>query len=186
MDLNNIVKNFDRVSAIMDRTIAEKRNASGESANRNVINESSTLPTANTSLDSDYGSFDESTHPNMPKAILESFKQNPIEIGEMKSSLDNRLEEMTRNVDINYLDKKPSNRNSRNVNESPYPQSSSIDYSLINTMIKQAVEDALEKRFGGIEDISILRIDKSDIQFVTNNGTVFKGKMKKVGNLNEK
>ena len=53
-------------------------------------------------------------------------------------------------------------------------------------MIKQAVEDALEKRFGDIEDISILRIDKSDIQFVTNNGTVFKGKMKKVGNLNEK
>ena len=87
---------------------------------------------------------------------------------------------------MNYLDKKTSNRNSRNINENSYPQSSSIDYSLINTMIKQAVEDALEKRFGGIEDISILRIDKSDIQFVTNNGTVFKGKMKKVGNLNEK
>lgn len=69
----------------------------------------------------------------------------------------------------------------------PSVQNANISYELINIMIKNAVAEEFNqlKKFLASEGSNKLMIKVgSDIQFVTNTGSVYKGKLSKVGNIN--
>lgn len=125
----------------------------------------------------------------VPKAILESFKSNPINTNNMSSTnsiLDTIGVPITTN--IQEQKKKPI------IQEQQIVSSQSIDYSLIKTIVEDCVKKSMssmkksllnEGVLNSENNLALMRIGES-FRFVTKNGDIFEAKLKKIGNVNDK
>ena len=137
--------------------------------------------------------FDKS---NMPKAILESFKKNPgmVQERQMPASV---LDEFGLG---NLKQFKSEGKNTTPVNESTHQtaQSAQVDYSLLRTIINEAVQEnvkkyisALSKKLmsesvgGASNTVQAVKIGEK-FSFITENGDVYEATLKYKTNINEK
>ena len=128
-------------------------------------------------------------HRNMPKAILESFKQNP---GKEAST------SVLGGLDISqFQQQKPIVQENKANQQQAVPQIGGIDYSLLKTIINEAVQEnvkrymsAMSKKLisegiGKGDAIQAIKIGKK-LSIITENGDIYTSSLQKVGNVKDR
>lgn len=133
----------------------------------------------------------------LPSAILEAFKENPIDTSVLEKN-------MGMESDKSVLDlfnvPNPPKKQKQVIRETPIPQQTvsqqpaMVDYSLIRTIVEESVKkyvSALKKsvlnenKQQNSDNLVLMKIGES-FKFVTSNGDIFEAKLVKKGNVNEK
>jgi hypothetical protein len=128
----------------------------------------------------------------MPKKILESFQQNPGTSTQMPTSV----------LDGLGLESLQEMRNEPTVKEQQiqYTGGSNIDYSLLRTIINEAVQENVKKYMSALskkllsegvtinsnsgDTIQAIKLGKR-LSIITSDGTIYEAEMKKKCNINE-
>lgn len=143
-----------------------------------------------------------SSESKLPSAILESFRNNPIDEsalytsmgGGSDDSLDFLMEGINREVPRTV--EKPTQEVRNIINESMHPQqpmSQGIDYPMIRTIVEDIVRKyatSLNKKIisegkQSTNEINTIALGKT-FKFLSNDGTIYECTMKKVGNIKNK
>ena len=129
-------------------------------------------------------------HRNMPKAILESFRQNP---GKEAST------SVLGNIDISqFQQQKTTVQENKTNQQQTSTQIGGIDYSLLKTIINEAVQENVKKYISalskklisegikGKEDvIQAIKIGKK-LSIITENGDIYTSSLQKAGNVKDR
>lgn len=144
----------------------------------------------------------------MPSEIYESMIGNPIDTGQEGLSVLDRYmpniqtqtpqqnrrvitedyddgEKYMPTVDEIFRQKRPQYTPQQQYAQPQPQQNSPIDYSIIRMMIKEAVAEEFSKLQKTMTNSMIIKLGK-EMQLVDSSGNVFKGDLRKVGNLNKK
>ena len=165
--------------------------------NEPFIPELSTIPSKN-SIEygaRTYNNAVESSNLNtkMPKAILESLMSNPI------NSVQGNLSDLDALITNNpNIIQSPSTYSQHSIKTADAPkfsnyinennqqmQTSQVDYSLIKMIVKECVNEALEKYMKDSDSVNFIKLG-DNIKFLTKNGSLYEGKLNYKGNVKEK
>jgi hypothetical protein len=129
---------------------------------------------------------------NVPLAIREAFKNNPIDESQLLMGT------MSGGGDLSFLNDNvvaPARKNPITENVQQYqPQTnpSSVDYPMIRTIVEEVVKRyavSLNKRINegkeNVSEISTISLGKT-FKFLDSKGNIYECVMKKVGNINNK
>jgi hypothetical protein len=129
---------------------------------------------------------------NVPLAIREAFKNNPIDESQLLMST------MGSGGDLSFLNEGVTPTRTAPIMENVQPQiqtvSAGIDYPMIRTIVEEVVKRyavSLNKRIneskGGndVNEINTISLGKS-FKFLAKNGDLYECTMKKIGNINDK
>lgn len=177
-----------RAKAIIDRDIRGELDEYAKNVNATMINE------GELSFDvPQYASTQTQNVPKnskLPKAILESFSNNPIEIPEYNGSI---LDDI--GVPYEQQPTKKTIARQQVIREStPNVTTANVDYSLIKTIVEDCVKRGMaslkksmitENTSNTNNQLALLKIGES-FKFVTSNGDIYEAKLIKKGNVNEK
>ena len=132
-------------------------------------------------------------HRHMPKAVLESFRQNPGKEASIS---------VLGGLDISQFQKQQPQKNvvqEQMVQQHPaMAQVGGIDYSLIKTIINEAVQENVKKYMSALSkklisegvggkgnEIQAIKIGKK-LSIITENGDIYSSSLQKVGNVRDK
>ena len=132
-------------------------------------------------------------HRHMPKAVLESFRQNPGKEASIS---------VLGGLDISQFQKQQSQKNVVQEHmvqqQQAMTQVGGVDYSLLKTIINEAVQEnvkkymsALSKKliFEGVggkgNEIQAIKIGKK-LSIITENGDIYSSSLQKMGNVRDK
>ena len=132
-------------------------------------------------------------HRHMPKAVLESFRQNPGKEASIS---------VVGGLDISQFQKQQSQKNV--VQEQMVQQQQAItqvggvDYSLLKTIINEAVKENVKKYMSALSkklisegvsgkgnEIQAIKIGKK-LSIITENGDIYSSSLQKMGNVRDK
>ena len=132
-------------------------------------------------------------HRHMPKAVLESFRQNPGKEASIS---------VLGGLDISQFQKQQSQKNV--VQEQMVQQQQAItqvggvDYSLLKTIINEAVQENVKKYMSALSkklisegvsgkgnEIQAIKIGKK-LSIITENGDIYSSSLQKMGNVRDK
>lgn len=196
IDKNKFQEIQRRAKEIIDRDIRGELDAYAKNVKANVLNEgelSFDVQSTTTQPTQQYAPQPTRIPSNskLPKAILESFATNQIDIPQYTGSVLDDLgvpyEENTQNV------RQVPNERKMVVKENKQPIASNIDYSLIKTIVEDCVKKgmaALKKSMltentNNGNQLALMKIGDG-FKFVASNGDIYEAKLIKKGNVNER
>ena len=198
--LNKLVQNRDTIRKIMAMDSNGKMDTMLENA----------VKTGNVSFSQDGVNYNGSSNYNddgrvvvneeimknsrMPKKILESFQQNPGTSTKMPTSILDGLE-------LKSLDEMRNESSNNNITMNPMTQTGGnvIDYSLLRTIINEAVQENVKKYMSALskkllsegvnlnnpsDTIQAVKLGKK-FSFITENGDVYEATLAYKTNINE-
>lgn len=132
-------------------------------------------------------------HRHMPKAVLESFRQNPGKEASIS---------VLGGLDISQFQKQQSQKNvvqEQMVQQQPaMTQIGGVDYSLLKTIINEAVQENVKKYMSALSkklisegvggkgnEIQAIKIGKK-LSIITENGDIYSSSLQKIGNVRDK
>ena len=132
-------------------------------------------------------------HRHMPKAVLESFRQNPGKEASIS---------VLGGLDISQFQKQQSQKNvvqEQMVQQQPaMAQIGGVDYSLLKTIINEAVQENVKKYMSALSkklisegvggkgnEIQAIKIGKK-LSIITENGDIYSSSLQKMGNVRDK
>ena len=132
-------------------------------------------------------------HRHMPKAVLESFRQNP---GKEAST------SVLGGLDISQFQKQQSQKNVIQEHmvqqRQAMTQVGGVDYSLLKTIINEAVQENVKKYMSALSkklisegvggkgnEIQAIKIGKK-LSIITENGDIYSSSLQKMGNVRDK
>ena len=132
-------------------------------------------------------------HRHMPKAVLESFRQNPGKEASIS---------VLGGLDISQFQKQQSQKNvvqEHMVQQQPaMTQIGGVDYSLLKTIINEAVQENVKKYMSALSkklisegiggkgnEIQAIKIGKK-LSIITENGDIYSSSLQKMGNVRDK
>ena len=132
-------------------------------------------------------------HRHMPKAVLESFRQNPGKEASIS---------VLGGLDISQFQKQQSQKNvvqEQMVQQQPaMTQVGGVDYSLLKTIINEAVQENVKKYMSALSkklisegvggkgnEIQAIKIGKK-LSIITENGDIYSSSLQKMGNVRDK
>ena len=131
-------------------------------------------------------------HRHMPKAVLESFRQNPGK----ESSIS-----VLGGLDISQFQQQPQKpivQEQMAQQQQAMTQVGGIDYSLIKTIINEAVQENVKKYMSALSkklisegiggkgnEIQAIKIGKK-LSIITENGDIYSSSLQKMGNVRDK
>ena len=132
-------------------------------------------------------------HRHMPKAVLESFRQNPGKEASIS---------VLGGLDISQFQKQQSQKNvvqEHMVQQQPaMTQVGGVDYSLLKTIINEAVQENVKKYMSALSkklisegvggkgnEIQAIKIGKK-LSIITENGDIYSSSLQKMGNVRDK
>jgi len=142
----------------------------------------------------------------LPAGILNSFLENPIEINEGMQSSGSELDFLVNNTRKDLLQQtnaqpiretKQTRKQIQEKVEIPMV-SGGVDYSIINSLIKQAVKESLDentkkihkiirsemnKMINESDGISYIKVGSDNMKLITNKGSLYEGKMSFKGSV---
>lgn len=195
--LQNIVRNRDTIRKIMamdkngqmDSILENARREGVVSFSEEGVNYNPTQPTSQQKDDLEYTAED-LQNSKLPQSILESFKTNKIESMRIPASV-------LDGIDIKPIQEVRKEKPIRESISTPIPSSnSSIDYSLLKTIINEAVRENMKKYAAAMTKkiISESTSSSNNVQaiklgnkfsFITENGDIYEATLKYKSNLNE-
>ena len=133
------------------------------------------------------------SHRHMPKAVLESFRQNPGKEASIS---------VLGGLDISQFQKQQSQKNvvqEHMVQQQPaMTQIGGVDYSLLKTIINEAVQENVKKYMSALSkklisegvggkgnEIQAIKIGKK-LSIITENGDIYSSSLQKMGNVRDK
>ena len=129
----------------------------------------------------------------LPREILESFKQNPIDESMLYGSMDGGGSLSMLNEDIPI--QQPKAVESTQVPIVQQVASAQIDYPMIRTIVEDVVRkytQALNKKIVNenkaqvnLNEVNTVTLGKS-FKFLAKNGDIYEAKLTKIGNINDK
>jgi translation initiation factor IF-2 len=135
------------------------------------------------------------TNTKLPSAILQAFKENPIDTSVLESNMG--MESQTSVLDALKIKPKPKQKQvivENTVSQQPQP-TTMVDYSLIRTIVEESVKKYVgslkksllnENKQQSTDDNMVLMKIGESFKFVTKNGDIFEARLVKKGNINEK
>lgn len=132
-------------------------------------------------------------HRHMPKAVLESFRQNPGKEASIS---------VLGGLDISQFQKQQTQKNvvqEHMVQQQPaMTQIGGVDYSLLKTIINEAVQENVKKYMSALSkklisegvggkgnEIQAIKIGKK-LSIITENGDIYSSSLQKMGNVRDK
>ena len=132
-------------------------------------------------------------HRHMPKAVLESFRQNPGKEASIS---------VLGGLDISQFQKQQSQKNVVQEHmvqqQQAMTQIGGVDYSLLKTIINEAVQENVKKYMSALSkklisegvggkgnEIQAIKIGKK-LSIITENGDIYSSSLQKVGNVRDK
>ena len=132
-------------------------------------------------------------HRHMPKAVLESFRQNPGKEASIS---------VLGGLDISQFQKQQPQKNvvqEHMVQQQPaMTQVGGVDYSLLKTIINEAVQENVKKYMSALSkklisegiggkgnEIQAIKIGKK-LSIITENGDIYSSSLQKMGNVRDK
>ena len=132
-------------------------------------------------------------HRHMPKAVLESFRQNPGKEASIS---------VLGGLDISQFQKQQPQKNvvqEQMVQQQPaMAQVGGVDYSLLKTIINEAVQENVKKYMSALSkklisegvggkgnEIQAIKIGKK-LSIITENGDIYSSSLQKMGNVRDK
>ena len=132
-------------------------------------------------------------HRHMPKAVLESFRQNPGKEASIS---------VLGGLDISQFQKQQPQKNvvqEQMVQQQPaMAQIGGVDYSLLKTIINEAVQENVKKYMSALSkklisegvggkgnEIQAIKIGKK-LSIITENGDIYSSSLQKMGNVRDK
>ena len=132
-------------------------------------------------------------HRHMPKAVLESFRQNPGKEASIS---------VLGGLDISQFQKQQPQKNvvqEQMVQQQPaMTQIGGVDYSLLKTIINEAVQENVKKYMSALSkklisegvggkgnEIQAIKIGKK-LSIITENGDIYSSSLQKMGNVRDK
>lgn len=132
-------------------------------------------------------------HRHIPKAVLESFRQNP---GKEAST------SVLGGLDISQFQQQPQQKpivQEQRIQQQPaMTQVGDIDYSLLKTIINEAVQENVKKYMSALSkklisegvggkgnEIQAIKIGKK-LSIITENGDIYSSSLQKMGNVRDK
>ena len=132
-------------------------------------------------------------HRHMPKAVLESFRQNPGKEASIS---------VLGGLDISQFQKQQTQKNvvqEHMVQQQPaMAQIGGVDYSLLKTIINEAVQENVKKYMSALSkklisegvggkgnEIQAIKIGKK-LSIITENGDIYSSSLQKMGNVRDK
>ena len=131
-------------------------------------------------------------HRHMPKAVLESFRQNPGKEASIS---------VLGGLDISQFQQQPQKPIVQEQSVQQHPamaQVGGIDYSLIKTIINEAVQENVKKYMSALSkklisegiggkgnEIQAIKIGKK-LSIITENGDIYSSSLQKMGNVRDK
>ena len=132
-------------------------------------------------------------HRHMPKAVLESFRQNPGKEASIS---------VLGGLDISQFQKQQSQKNVVQEHmvqqQQTMTQVGGVDYSLLKTIINEAVQENVKKYMSALSkklisegvggkgnEIQAIKIGKK-LSIITENGDIYSSSLQKMGNVRDK
>ena len=132
-------------------------------------------------------------HRHMPKAVLESFRQNPGKEASIS---------VLGGLDISQFQKQQSQKNVVQEHmvqqQQTMTQIGGVDYSLLKTIINEAVQENVKKYMSALSkklisegvggkgnEIQAIKIGKK-LSIITENGDIYSSSLQKMGNVRDK
>ena len=131
-------------------------------------------------------------HRHMPKAVLESFRQNPGKEASIS---------VLGGLDISQFQQQPQKPIVQEQSIQQHPamaQVGGIDYSLLKTIINEAVQENVKKYMSALSkklisegiggkgnEIQAIKIGKK-LSIITENGDIYSSSLQKIGNVRDK
>ena len=131
-------------------------------------------------------------HRHMPKAVLESFRQNPGKEASIS---------VLGGLDISQFQQQPQKSIVQEQSVQQHPamaQVGGIDYSLLKTIINEAVQENVKKYMSALSkklisegiggkgnEIQAIKIGKK-LSIITENGDIYSSSLQKMGNVRDK
>ena len=132
-------------------------------------------------------------HRHMPKAVLESFRQNPGKEASIS---------VLGGLDISQFQKQQSQKNvvqeQMVQQQQAMTQVGGVDYSLLKTIINEAVQENVKKYMSALSkklisegiggkgnEIQAIKIGKK-LSIITENGDIYSSSLQKMGNVRDK
>ena len=132
-------------------------------------------------------------HRHMPKAVLESFRQNPGKEASIS---------VLGGLDISQFQKQQSQKNvvqeQMVQQQQAMTQIGGVDYSLLKTIINEAVQENVKKYMSALSkklisegvggkgnEIQAIKIGKK-LSIITENGDIYSSSLQKMGNVRDK
>ena len=131
-------------------------------------------------------------HRHMPKAVLESFRQNPGKEASIS---------VLGGLDISQFQQQPQKPIVQEQSVQQHPsmaQVGGIDYSLLKTIINEAVQENVKKYMSALSkklisegiggkgnEIQAIKIGKK-LSIITENGDIYSSSLQKMGNVRDK
>ena len=132
-------------------------------------------------------------HRHMPKAVLESFRQNPGKEASIS---------VLGGLDISQFQKQQSQKNVVQEHmvqqQQAMTQVGGVDYSLLKTIINEAVQENVKKYMSALSkklisegvggkgnEIQAIKIGKK-LSIITENGDIYSSSLQKIGNVRDK
>ena len=132
-------------------------------------------------------------HRHMPKAVLESFRQNPGKEASIS---------VLGGLDISQFQKQQSQKNVVQEHmvqqQQAMTQIGGVDYSLLKTIINEAVQENVKKYMSALSkklisegiggkgnEIQAIKIGKK-LSIITENGDIYSSSLQKMGNVRDK
>ena len=132
-------------------------------------------------------------HRHMPKAVLESFRQNPGKEASIS---------VLGGLDISQFQKQQSQKNVVQEHmvqqQQAMTQVGGVDYSLLKTIINEAVQENVKKYMSALSkklisegiggkgnEIQAIKIGKK-LSIITENGDIYSSSLQKMGNVRDK
>ena len=132
-------------------------------------------------------------HRHMPKAVLESFRQNPGKEASIS---------VLGGLDISQFQKQQSQKNVVQEHmvqqQQTMTQVGGVDYSLLKTIINEAVQENVKKYMSALSkklisegvggkgnEIQAIKIGKK-LSIITENGDIYSSSLQKLGNVRDK
>ena len=132
-------------------------------------------------------------HRHMPKAVLESFRQNPGKEASIS---------VLGGLDISQFQKQQSQKNVVQEHmvqqQQAMTQVGGVDYSLLKTIINEAVQENVKKYMSALSkklisegvggkgnEIQAIKIGKK-LSIITENGDIYSSSLQKMGNVKDK
>ena len=133
------------------------------------------------------------SHRHMPKAVLESFRQNPGKEASIS---------VLGGLDISQFQKQQSQKNVVQEHmvqqQQAMTQIGGVDYSLLKTIINEAVQENVKKYMSALSkklisegvggkgnEIQAIKIGKK-LSIITENGDIYSSSLQKMGNVRDK
>ena len=133
------------------------------------------------------------SHRHMPKAVLESFRQNPGKEASIS---------VLGGLDISQFQKQQSQKNVVQEHmvqqQQAMTQVGGVDYSLLKTIINEAVQENVKKYMSALSkklisegvggkgnEIQAIKIGKK-LSIITENGDIYSSSLQKMGNVRDK